>query len=47
MPCSWREILKREKSKRRDIEIKRAGDGIQPKFKDIIVDMKINKSIKR
>lgn len=42
-----RDIEKGEILKEKDIEIKRAGEGIQPKFKDIIVDMKINKSIKR
>lgn len=42
-----RDIEKGEVLKEEDIEIKRAGIGIQPKFKDIIVGMKINKSIKR
>lgn len=42
-----RDIEKGEILKKEDIEIKRAEEGIQPKFKDIIVDMKINKSIKR
>ncbi len=42
-----RDIEKGRILKEEDIEIKRAGIGIQPKFKDIIVGMKINKSIKR
>jgi N-acetylneuraminate synthase/N,N'-diacetyllegionaminate synthase len=42
-----RDIQQEKIIKDSDIEVKRAGEGIQPKFKDIIIGMKINKSIKR
>jgi len=42
-----RDIKKGEIIKDKDIVIKRAGTGIPPKFKDVIVGMKINKDVEK